>query len=163
MSDPVIIEIVIAAPADAVWRALRDPAEIKRWFGWDYEGAEDEVDEIFVRGATADENARTIDLGEGGRFELSEQGTRTIVTVTRAAPAGASGWDGIYDEVNEGWLTFLQQLRFMLERHPLGRRTALMVPLRGEEWFRTEHQVGVVVEGRLVISTPERVIVSAYG
>jgi hypothetical protein len=163
MSDPVIIEVVIAAPADAVWRALREPAEIKRWFGWDYDGADDEIDQIFVREATVDEAARTIDFGEGGRFALEDQGERTVVRVTRAAPAGRQGWDGIYDDINEGWLTFLQQLRFMLERHPQGERTALMVPLQGEEWFRTEHQVGVVVDGRLVIRTPERVIASSYG
>lgn len=35
MSDPVICEVVVAAPADAVWHALREPAELRRWFGWD--------------------------------------------------------------------------------------------------------------------------------
>ena len=163
MSDPVIIEVVIAAPADAVWRALRDPAEIKRWFGWDYDGADEEIDQIFIRETTADEAARTVDFGDGGFFALEEQGERTVVRVTRAAPAGQHSWDGIYDEINEGWLTFLQQMRFMLERHPQGARTAVMVPLQGEEWFRTEHQAGVIVDGRLVITTPERVIASSYG
>lgn len=163
MSDPVIIEVVIAAPADAVWRALRDPAEIRRWFGWDYEGGDEEIEQIFVREATASEADRTIEFADGGgRFELEERGDRTVIRVTRAAPAGHSSWDGIYDDVNEGWLTFLQQLRFMLERHPGVERTALAVPLEGEEWFRSERQFGVVADGRLVISTPRRVIVSSY-
>ena len=84
-----------------------------------------------------------------------------MVRVTRAAPAGS--WDGVYDEVNEGWLTFFQQLRFYLERHPGKERRTLHVPAEGEEWFRTENQLGVVREdGSLVIRTRERVIVSEY-
>lgn len=34
-SDPIIVEVTVAAPPDAVWRALRDPAEIRRWHGWE--------------------------------------------------------------------------------------------------------------------------------
>ena len=49
MSDPVVAEVVIAAPADAVWRALREPAEIRRWFGWDYDGLDAEIEFIFER------------------------------------------------------------------------------------------------------------------
>ena len=79
--------------------------------------------------------------------------------VTRAAPAGS--WDGVYDEVNEGWLTFFQQLRFYLERHPGQERRTLHVEAGGEEWFRTENQLGQVRDdGALVIRTRERVIVS---
>lgn len=35
-SDRVIVDILVVAPIDVVWRALREPAEINRWFGWDY-------------------------------------------------------------------------------------------------------------------------------
>jgi uncharacterized protein YndB with AHSA1/START domain len=163
MSDPVICEVVVAAPADAVWRALRDPAEIRRWFGWDYDGIEAEIQQIFVDEATADDGARTVDFGEGGAIALEEQGDRTVVRVTRAAPAGQSGWDGIYDEVNEGWLTFVQQLRFYLERHPGRERTTIHVATGGEEWFSSANQSGEVRDdGALVIRTPSRVIVSRY-
>jgi hypothetical protein len=73
------------------------------------------------------------------------------------------GWDGVYDEVNEGWLTFFQQLRFYLERHPGQERRTVHVATGGEEWFRTQNQVGIVRDdGSLVIRTPERVIVSEY-
>ena len=108
MSEPVLFDVVIAAPADTVWRALRDRTEIRRWFGWDYDGIDDEID------------------------------------------------------INEGWLTFMQQLRFMLERHPGQDREALHIPLTGEPWFETENQVGVINDGRLIIRTRERVIVSRY-
>jgi hypothetical protein len=156
MSDPVICEVVVAAPADAVWRALRDPAEIRRWFGWDYDGLDAEIQQIFVDEATADDAARAVDFGEGGAIALEEQGDRTAVRVTRPAPAGQDG----FDEINEGWITFVQQLRFYLERHPgEDRRTAT----GGDEWFTSEHQRGEVLDdGSLVIRTPSRVIVSRY-
>ena len=160
MSDPVIHEVVVAAPVDAVWRALREPAEIRRWFGWDYDGFEEEIRQIFVEGATVDDEARVLDTGDGA-IALEDRGDRTVVRVTRAAPAGR---DGVYDEVDEGWLTFVQQLRFYLERHPGKERTTVHVPTSGEEWFTSEHQRGEVREdGSLVIRTPSRVIVSRYG
>ena len=46
-SDRVIVEILVAAPIDVVWRALREPAEIKRWFGWDYPQLAEEIAVIF--------------------------------------------------------------------------------------------------------------------
>jgi hypothetical protein len=168
MSEPVIVEVVIAAPADAVWRALREPAEIRRWFGWEYDeqgGLPSEIELIFHQESTASEPDLTLDTG-GGTFVLEPQGDRTVVRITRAAPAGQSGWEGIYDEVNEGWLTFVQQLRFYLERHPgQDRRTQLVEAAgEGEEWFTAPNQHGVVLEdGSLAVTTRERVIVSAYG
>jgi uncharacterized protein YndB with AHSA1/START domain len=128
-SDPVIVEVTVAAPAPAVWRALREPAEIRRWFGWDYPGLDDEIGGIFVSGASVSESDRTIDTGEG-RFVLEPRGEHTVVRVTRAAPAGSTSWNGIYDGINEGWMTFAQQLRFALERHPGEERRT--VRLTGE-------------------------------
>lgn len=163
MTEPVILEVTIAAPADAVWRALREPEEIRRWFGWDYEGADEEIEQIFFTEATVDDAGRTITFGAGDRLAVDEDGERSVVRLIRAAPAGQASWDGIYDEINEGWLTFMQQLRFMLERHPGQEREALHVPLTGEPWFESENQVGVVTDQGLVIRTPTRVILSRYG
>jgi uncharacterized protein YndB with AHSA1/START domain len=162
MSEPVLFEVVIAAPADTVWRALRDRTEIRRWFGWDYDGIDDEIDMIFFGDTQVDDAARTLDFGPAGRLGLEDQSERTIVRLVRAAPTGQDTWDGIYDDINEGWLTFMQQLRFMLERHPSQDREALHIPLTGEPWFETENQVGVINDGRLIIRTPERVIMSRY-
>jgi uncharacterized protein YndB with AHSA1/START domain len=163
MTEPVIFEVVIAAPADRVWRALRERDQIRRWFGWDYDGADDEVDQIFFGEAAVDDARRTLDFGASGRIAVEDQGERTVVRLVRAAPAGTASWDGIYDDINEGWLTFIQQLRFMLERHPGEERRTLHVPLKGEPWFESDNQVGVVTDQGLVIRTPERVIVSRYG
>jgi uncharacterized protein YndB with AHSA1/START domain len=157
MSDHVIVEIEVAAPVETVWRALRDPVEIRRWFGWQYEGLEEEIEFIFSSASTADDDAHVLDGGPGGTISLEARGDGTVVRVTRPDPVGE------YDEVNEGWLTFIQQLRFYLERHPGQERRTEHVPLGGEEWFRSENQVGEVrADGALVIRTRERVIVTRY-
>ena len=111
MSDERAIEVVVAAPADTAWRALRDPAEIRRWFGWEYDGLDAEIEGIFLDQAEASEQDRAIRWSHGDRFELEPRGPETVVRVTRAAQ---NGWDEIY----EGWLTFAQQLGFALSRHP---------------------------------------------
>jgi len=163
MSEPVLFEIVIAAPAATVWRALRDREEIRRWFGWDYDNFDAEVEMIFFGDVAVDDAARTLDFGSMGRLALADHDDQTAVTFARAAPDGKDSWDGVYDDVNEGWLTFTQQLRFMLERHPGQDRETVHVPLTGEAWFETENQLGVIDdEGRLIIRTPERVVVSRY-
>lgn len=157
-SERVIAEVVVAAPAEAVWHALRDPVEIRRWFGWEHDiqgGLVAEIDFIFREHAT--EGDLELDTGNG-RYVLEPRGDETVVRVLRA---GGDGYDGI----DEGWLTFTQQLRFYLERHRGQDRTTELVEQAGdgEEWFTSAHQRGVVLEdGSLAITTPERVIVSSY-
>jgi hypothetical protein len=106
------IEVTVAAPVDVVWEALRNPSEIRRWFGWEYDGLAEEIDAIFLENASASHHHHAVELWGGDRFSLEALGDETVVRVTRAAPGGES-WDGIY----EGWMTFVQQLRFALARH----------------------------------------------
>jgi hypothetical protein len=126
-TEPVRIEVTLPAPFATVWRAFRDPAEIRRWHGWDYNGLEDEIRTIFDEGTEASEEDRTLQIG-GHRFTLDAQGGETIVRVVRASPASGDGdWVNYYDEIEEGWLTFLQQLRFLLARRPAQDRRALFL------------------------------------
>jgi hypothetical protein len=106
------IEVTVDAPVEIVWEALRDPSEIRRWFGWEYDGLAEEIDAIFLENASASDDDHTVELWGGDRFSLETRGEETVVHVTRAATAGES-WDGIH----EGWVTFVQQLRFALARH----------------------------------------------
>jgi hypothetical protein len=108
----VLIEVTVAAPVDVAWEALRDPSEIRRWFGWEYDGLTEEINAIFLQNASPSDDDHALEVWGGDRFSLEARGDETVVRVTRAAPAD-DGWDGIY----EGWMTFLQQLRFALARH----------------------------------------------
>jgi hypothetical protein len=123
----VAVETTIAAPFAAVWQALRDPAEIRRWHGWDMDGLDEEIDVIYISDVEADEAAGTIAIGDGSRFELEDRGDTTVVRVTMPAPAGGASWDEFYADVREGWASFVEQLRFALERHPGEPRRAIKV------------------------------------
>jgi uncharacterized protein YndB with AHSA1/START domain len=185
-SAPVRIEVTLPAPFEVVWRWFRDPELIRRWHGWDYEsdegGLDDEIRFIYVDGTVADEARRTLHIGAHlFTFEAGAGGSgagtgATVVRVTRAAPVSGDEWtDDYYDDVEEGWISFLQQLRFTLARHQGDERETLFLsgetvdPLAGLEvaepegapyrstvgpeqltgtvWFRSAHQLGLVVDG----------------
>jgi hypothetical protein len=101
--DRVLVEIVVAAPVERVWRALRDPAELRRWFGWEHAGITEEIDLIFVNGTQASEADRVLQfIGMSDRFTLEACGEDTIVRIIRSAPLTDPGWTGVYDDVVEG-------------------------------------------------------------
>jgi hypothetical protein len=128
MPDRVLVEILVAAPIDTVWKALRDPVEICRWFGWNYPRLAEDVDVMFVQMADGDVTAHTITAtGMSDRFALEAAGAHTIVRIIRSGPVTDGSWQGIYSDLTEGWLTFLHQLKFLLERHPgADRRTVYL-------------------------------------
>jgi hypothetical protein len=116
-SEVVVVEVVVAAPAAEVWRALREPDQLRRWFGWEYDGLVEEIDGIFVSGAKASEDDLLIELDGGDRIWLEDRGEATVVRVTRAAPAEGETRDATDGEIDAGWLTFVHQMRLALERH----------------------------------------------
>jgi uncharacterized protein YndB with AHSA1/START domain len=166
VTERVAVEVTVAAPAAGVWRALRDPAELRRWFGWEYDGLEAEIEAIFLP-AAASEVDGTLDTG-AGRFELEPRGESTIVRVVMPGTGD--------DAIEQGWITFAQQLRFALERHPgqdretvylsgdpggplgldgladlaAGERYAASAvtgeQLTGSVWLGSEHQLGLTVD-----------------
>lgn len=185
MSDyrEVAVEVTIAAPIEVVWRALRDRDQIRRWHGWDYDQIEAEIEEIYFSAAT-ESDGRALDTG-GGVFELEDHGPATVVRVVMAAPPDDDSWHGYYDDIRQGWTTFVHQLRFLIERHHDDERRTVYVSgparaadqpgvltllgladaasreagaryrvtaatgdeLAGEVWFRSEHQLGLSVDG----------------
>ncbi|WRH26327.1 SRPBCC domain-containing protein [Arthrobacter sp. JZ12] len=105
---------------------LREPRLVAQWHGWEAEGLGDEIHSIYFAASVkegADHTSLTVDGGDTFRIQPVTDGT--VVTIERA--------DSDTD-VTEGWVTFLQQLRFALERHPSGtRRTAFFsAPNAGE-------------------------------
>ena len=122
--DRILVEMTIAAPAEAVWDALKDPAKIYNWHGWDDPSLKEEIDYIYVD-AIRDEAAMVMRFeGFGDRFEVEARGAESILRVVRAMPADAE-WEDVYEDMTEGWISFVQQLRFGIERHDLGPRRTL--------------------------------------
>ncbi|RRR99399.1 SRPBCC family protein [Glycomyces terrestris] len=122
------IEVVVAAPADEVWHALRDRDALRQWHGWDSGGdtaaLDAEIDSIYFTDVHEDPARRLLTANGGDRFAVEPHADGARVVLTRAPLSGDADWDAYYDEVTEGWITFLHQLRFALER-PRGaaRRT----------------------------------------
>lgn len=128
--DQVIVDITIAAPLEAVWRALREPALIKTWFGWDAPTLDEEIKFIFVDSATADLASQRVQFGEwegaSDAILLEPSGADTRLQLVRAGGPKLD-WKGTYQDVPEGWITFFEQLRLALERHPgEARRTIFL-------------------------------------
>lgn len=125
MADRVLVEVTIAAPVDQVWDALGDPDKIYNWFGWEAESLKEEIDFIFYKYGRRDEAARILSFeGTEDRFELIDQGGTTVLRVVRGVPDGES-WDDVYEDMNEGWISFVQQLRLAAESHDMGPRRTI--------------------------------------
>ncbi|SMF66437.1 SRPBCC family protein [Allosphingosinicella indica] len=119
--DRVLTELAIAAPADAVWQALRDKQSILRWFGWDADTLDAEVDMIFAQYGR--EEGRTLHFeGTQDRFEVTADGADAcLLRVVRAAPGDSDA----FDEMAEGWISFGNQLKLAIEQHGLAERRTL--------------------------------------
>jgi uncharacterized protein YndB with AHSA1/START domain len=142
--EPIRQELLIQAPPEVVWRNLREPDLIHEWHGWEDPGLDTEIQQLYVEHAIVEEEARSIVLG-GHRIRLEPtddvdgtEGGATVLQLTRTPPADdqAMDWEAIYDDVDEGWGTFLHTLQFRLERHPDDHRRT------GFWWGRTIDEYG---------------------
>jgi uncharacterized protein YndB with AHSA1/START domain len=110
------LSVVINADAPQVWTMLREPAKVAQWHGWEADELADEIDGIYFSGDV---------------FDLKPVSAGTLVSVTRAALDHNSEWAAWDEDITQGWLTFLQQLRFALEHHPHGKRHTLFFEFPG--------------------------------
>jgi hypothetical protein len=142
---PFRVEVLVEAPRELVWHALTEPDRIARWFGWDYEGLDSEIQYIFVD-HVRHEPPGLVDIDDGQdhqTIELTEDGPHTMVRVVRPGPLEGTGWADVYEDVREGWWTFIHQLRHSLARHPdedrrTIRMTGALLPERVLEAFDGE-------------------------
>jgi hypothetical protein len=128
------LSVVINSDAQQVWTMLREPSKVAEWHGWQADDQAAEINEIYfspnvVEGA--DHTSLVVDGGDV--FTLKAVPTGTEVSVTRAAVDHNSEWAAWDEDITQGWLTFLQQLRFALERHPHGRRRTIFFSVPGTE------------------------------
>jgi uncharacterized protein YndB with AHSA1/START domain len=177
------IEVSVLAGHDLVWEAVTQPAVLRQWFGWDYDGLDAEIQHIFVDEATLWAPER---MGWADGSFLEVQGDDDTSVVRAAREGGPPADPDSYDAIEEGWRAFLVQLQFLLELRPKGRRRTLY--LTGEttgrqalslvdgEWRRSGSRVAwtidpdgflVVVAGRTPLDSPDaaamHVVVSTYG
>jgi hypothetical protein len=121
------VEVVIRTPRIEVWRALTEPDQVRRWFGWDYAGLDEEIELMFVANAKHEAPDRIL-MFEGedeSAIEVEADGAHTIVRAVYPASLDDVELDDAYDQVEEGWRGFLLQLRDYLERHPGKRRRTI--------------------------------------
>lgn len=126
-APPVGFEMLLPRPMEAVWLAFRDPELVRRWYGWEFDGLDEEIKAQFTEGAVIDRENRTIHIG-GHLFTFTPREGTTHLQVSRLPPVTPDediDWDLQYDDIEEDWVRFLQQLRFAIARHPLQRRRTL--------------------------------------
>ena len=138
MSPEPFLSVTVPASADAVWHALRDPDEIRAWFGWEYPGLEDEIAMIFHgdrppgtelpegidTAIEVDDAARTLRTGPH-LVEVLADGDGAVVRMTRVIDVSGQGWEFFHTEIDaieEGWITFFHTLAFAVGHHPGERR-----------------------------------------
>ena len=180
---PYDVDVTVDAGRDETWEAVTQPAVLHQWFGWDYDGLDAEIRQIFVDEATLLAPER-MGWADGSYLEVSGGDDRARVRVSRDG-AGSSGPER-YDAIEEGWRAFLVQLRYLLSARPTGRRRTLY--LTGETtgrqalglaeggWEHAGPRVAwtvnsdghlVVVSGRLPLDDRDaarmEVIVSTFG
>ena len=122
-----LIEVTIAAPADEVWRSLRDRERIAQWFGWEYDSLQAEIELMFFTYGQADDATRTLSFRKGDRFEVEPRGAGCVLRIVRPAPTADHDWDDIFEDVTQGWIAFVLQLRFAIERHAADKRRTLFL------------------------------------
>ena len=157
MDKPFHIEVTVDAPRDAVWRELTEPDRIKHWFGWDYDGLDGEIKDIFVDQAQLDPPDR-VGMGDHTIELVPVDANTTLIRVTKPGDLDALEWKDVYGDIEEGWITFLHQLRYRLAVAPdASRRTiyrtgpARLVDLPGEPWHSSRYQRGFVANGELAV------------
>ncbi|MEU4244044.1 activator of HSP90 ATPase [Actinoplanes sp. NPDC026619] len=136
---PYDVEVAVAAGRDETWEAVTQPAVLRQWFGWEYDGLGAEIQQIFVDQAALLAPER-MGWADGSYLEVSGGDDRATVRVIRDG-SGPTGPER-YDAIEEGWRAFLVQLRFLLDRRPTGRRRTLY--LTGET---TGRQALALAEG----------------
>lgn len=126
------LSVVINADAAQVWTMLREPSRVAQWHGWDADELAAEIQEIYFSNKVveaADHTSLTVNGGDV--FALHPVAEGTQVSITRAALDHDSEWAAWDEDITQGWLTFLHQLRFALERHPHATRRTLFFEVPG--------------------------------
>lgn len=133
MSDEkkVTAEVSINADADAVWRAVSEGEEVKRWFCQDARVTPGEGGSVWMSFGEGMDWEVPIEIWEPGRrlrtvdpppsklavdYFIESKGGETVLRIVHSGFA-ADAWDDEMDNLNAGWRTFAENLKHYLERH----------------------------------------------
>src|ERR1700760_3802834 len=119
---PYSVEFDLPAGRDEVWDAVTQPAVLRQWFGWDYDGLDAEIQQIFVDQATLLAPER-MGGADGSYLEVVGDDDRAVVRAVREGPVPDN--PDQYDAIEEGWRAFLTQLSFLFSARPRGARRTL--------------------------------------
>ena len=134
MTRDVTREIVIAAPVDAVWKALTDAEELTRWFppvARVEPGIGGSVVRVWQSGETIEDrieqwepnsHLRTVGLTSAWKgittdYHLTTAGGSTVLRVVSSGFSADADWDSLYEAFGGGWDFELRGLRHYLENH----------------------------------------------
>ncbi|MFC6451791.1 hypothetical protein [Cellulomonas gelida] len=134
-----IVSLEIPVGLASVWEHLREPTLVRRWYGWDRPGIDDETHaftDIPTERREVDHDATTHTLTWPNHDVLAvtaaaHQPHLTRLRITRRShEALPVRFDGNMDEVDEDWIANAHQLQFALAKQ-LGRdrRTLSVVDL----------------------------------
>lgn len=155
------VEVSIAAPPEAVWAALTEPAELARWFPPIVAGKAAPGETLLLSWGPGVEWRTQVVGWEPGRhlvwrdlaghpsapeagqpgapapmtvdWTLEAAGGKVVVRLVQSGFGEGEAWDDHYDGTDMGWRFFLNALRHYLEHHRGQERRMVSVrrPARG--------------------------------
>ena len=147
-----VISIDLPVPFDTAWVHLRRPELIRRWYGWDEPDLDEEIERVFLREAVVHRPESGMAMGWlrwHNRDTIEVRGAwttkpRTTLVVRRLDHDLLASYDGVRDDADERWITWVQQLRFALAHHLGEDRTAFaMHGLDGDRPDRLLYRAGL--------------------
>ena len=141
-----LVELEIAAPPEAVWRAITEGEEIASWFAFQAESDPKAGGFVHLSWDGQWDARMTIEALEPLRrlrhtwpvtapsgekvqlaveYQLEGRGGKTRLRLVQSGFSGDESWDGIVDAHRRGWAVELGSLRHYAEHHA-GRRRGLV-------------------------------------
>lgn len=131
-----VVSVDVPLSPEVVWAHLRQPALIRRWYGWDRDDLDQDIQRIFVEHAEVQHDhlpgtsVRRLRWHHHEDLELrcrDDNPGHTLVSVHRESRDRSVSFDGVRDVVDENWISSVQQLHFALTVHPGQERRTLAI------------------------------------
>ena len=147
------LAVEIDAPAEAVWKAISEGEEVRRWFSPEARIDPGVGGSVWLSWGPGMDGEAPITIWEPGKrlrwveshgsseegdetgaavevaveFHVETRGGGAVVRLVNSGFSAAADWDDYYDALLAGWTYFLWNLRFYMERHHGQPRTMVSV------------------------------------